>query len=72
MLSAKSRKAWRWSSAVGPVSSLYLGSYFKYPAGNASRLVGKTKATHLACKIVLNAIIVGGVWGVWEDEEEQD
>ena len=72
MLSAKSRKTWRWSSVEGPVSPLYLGKYFKYLARNASRLVGKTKATYLAYTIGWNAIVEGGVWGVCVDEEEEE
>jgi len=72
MLFAKSRKSWRWSSVVGPISPLYLGRYFKYAAGNASRLAGKTKATYLACTIGWNVIIEGGVWGVCMDEEEEE
>lgn len=72
MLFAKYRKDWRWYLAEGLVSPLYLGRYFMYPAGNASRLSGKTKAAYLAYTIGWNAIVKGGVWRVCMDEEEED
>lgn len=72
ILSTKSKKAWRWSSAVEPVSPLYMGRYFKYIARNALRLARKTKAAYLAYTIGWNVIVVGGVWGVCVDDEEEE
>ena len=72
MLSAKSRNAWRWSSAEGPVSPLYLGRCFKYPLGETSKTGGKTKATYLACTMGWNSIVEDDEWDVCEDDDKEE
>lgn len=72
ILSTKSRKVVTWYSTEGLVSPLNLGKCFRYPSEKFSNIWGRTKVAYISCTMSWKAIVEGGVWGDWLDDEEEE